>query len=95
MEHLSKNGFNEIVITFGYMGEAIEKYLGDGSFFGVDIKYVYEKEKLGTAGSVKNARTVPRSPAFLVVGGDHVLNLNLRELYDFHSRRTAWSPFRC
>jgi len=37
------------------MGEVIEKYLGDGSLFGVDIKYVYEKEKLGTAGSVKNA----------------------------------------
>ena len=86
VEHLSKNGFNEIVITLGYMGEAIEKYLGDGSLFGVDIKYVYEKEKLGTAGSVKNAEKYLDSQPFLVVGGDHVMNLNLRELYDFHNR---------
>ncbi len=86
VEHLSKNGFNEIVITLGYMGDVIEKYLGDGSLFGVDIKYVYEKEKMGTAGSVKNAEKYLDGSPFLVVGGDHVLNLNLRELYDFHNR---------
>ena len=86
VEHLSKNGFNEIVITLGYMGEVIEKYLGDGSLFGVDIKYVYEREKLGTAGSVKNAEQYLGDSPFLVVGGDHVLNLNLRELYDFHQK---------
>ena len=86
VEHLSKNGFNEIVITLGYMGEVIENYLGDGSLFGVDIKYVYEKDKLGTAGSVKNAEKYLAGSPFLVVGGDHVLNLNLRELYDFHNR---------
>ncbi|HMK46859.1 MAG TPA: NDP-sugar synthase [Methanocella sp.] len=85
VEHLSKNGFNEIVITLGYMGEVIEQYLGDGSLFGVNIKYVYEKEKLGTAGSVKNAEKYLAGGPFLVVGGDHVLNLNLRELYDFHN----------
>ncbi len=85
VEHLSKNGFNEIIVTLGYMGEVIEKYLGDGSLFGVDIKYVYEKEKLGTAGSVKNAEKYLGDGPFLVVGGDHVLNLNLRELYDFHN----------
>ncbi|WP_424357827.1 sugar phosphate nucleotidyltransferase [Methanocella sp. MCL-LM] len=89
VEHLSKNGFNEIVITLGYMGEVIEKYLGDGSLFGVDIKYVYEKEKLGTAGSVKNAEKYLAGGPFLVVGGDHVLNLNLRELYDFHNRTSG------
>lgn len=89
VEHLSKNGFNEIVLTVGYMGEAIEKYLGDGSLFGVDIKYVYEKEKLGTAGSVKNAEKYLSGGPFLVVGGDHVLNLNLRELYDFHNRTSG------
>ena len=86
VEHLSKNGFNEIVITLGYMGEVIENYLGDGSLFGVDIKYVYEKEKMGTAGSVKNAEKYLEGQPFLVVGGDHVLNLNLRELYEFHNR---------
>ncbi len=85
VEHLSKR-FNEIVITLGYMGEVIENYLSNGSLFGVDIKYVYEKEKMGTAGSVKNAEKYLEGQPFLVVGGDHVLNLNLREIYEFHNR---------
>jgi mannose-1-phosphate guanylyltransferase len=46
-------GFREVILTLGYMGNAIEEALGDGSLFGVDITYVHEKTKLGTAGSVK------------------------------------------
>src|SRR5674476_1262439 len=54
VEHLSANGFNDIVVTLGYLGRNIEGYLGDGQKFGVEINYIREKKKLGTAGSVKN-----------------------------------------
>jgi mannose-1-phosphate guanylyltransferase len=84
IEHLSKEGFNDIVITVGYMAEIIEEQLGDGRIFGVHIDYVYEKEKLGTAGGVKNAEKFLAGEPFIVVGGDHVMNLNLREMYRFH-----------
>ncbi|TGC07871.1 nucleotidyltransferase family protein [Methanolobus halotolerans] len=84
IEHLSKEGFNDIVITLGYMADKIEEELGDGSIFGVHIDYVYEEQKLGTAGGVKNAEKYLRDEPFVVLGGDHVLNLNLREMYRFH-----------
>ncbi|MDF1534490.1 MAG: sugar phosphate nucleotidyltransferase, partial [Methanosarcinaceae archaeon] len=42
IEHIAKEGFNEIVVTLGYMAEKIEEDLGDGSMFGVHIDYVYE-----------------------------------------------------
>lgn len=87
VEHLSAKGFDEIVATLGYQGEQIEAYLGDGSLFGVRTKYSYEKEKLGTAGSIKNAESCLNDEPFLVVGGDHVLDLNLREFMDFHRER--------
>jgi mannose-1-phosphate guanylyltransferase len=77
-------GFREIVITLGYMGEVIEDALGDGSLFGTEIRYVYEKTKLGTAGSVKNAQKYLDGQDFLVVGGDHVTDLNVLEFYRFH-----------
>jgi mannose-1-phosphate guanylyltransferase len=89
IEHLSKEGFNSIVITLGYMAENIEEQLGDGRIFGVHIDYVYEKEKLGTAGGVKNAEKYLKDEPFLVLGGDHVLNLNLREMYRFHDKTDA------
>jgi mannose-1-phosphate guanylyltransferase len=86
VSHLSNLGFHEVVITLGYMGEAIEKALGDGSLFGVDIRYVREKTKLGTAGSVKNAQKHLDGQDFLVVGGDHVTDLNLLEFYREHMK---------
>ncbi len=89
IEHLSKEGFSEIVMTLGYMAEKIKDDLGDGSMFGVHIDYVYEHEKLGTAGGVKNAEKYLHGEPFIVLGGDHVLNLNLREMYRFHKINDA------
>ena len=86
VSHLSNLGFSEVVITLGYMGEVIEHALGDGSLFGVDITYVHEKTKLGTAGSVKNAQKFLDGQDFLVVGGDHVTDLNLLEFYREHMK---------
>jgi mannose-1-phosphate guanylyltransferase len=87
VSHLSNLGFNEVVITLGYMGEAIEHALGDGSLFGVNITYVHEKTKLGTAGSVKNAQKYLDGNDFLVVGGDHVTDLNLLDFYREHRKK--------
>lgn len=86
---LAKEGFNEIVMTLGYMGDDIEKEIGDGSVYGVHIDYVYEKEKLGTAGSVRNAKNLLGDEPFLVVGGDHVTTLNFRDMLRFHQKENA------
>ena len=84
VSHLSNLGFNDVVITLGYMSDAIEEALGDGSLFGVNVTYVHEQTKLGTAGSVKNAQKYLEEQPFLVVGGDHVVDLNLLEFYREH-----------
>jgi len=89
VSHLSNLGFHEVIITLGYMAGAIEEALGDGSLFGVDVSYVHEETKLGTAGSVKNAQEELDGQDFLVVGGDHVTDLNLLEFYREHRREDA------
>jgi mannose-1-phosphate guanylyltransferase len=89
VSHLSNLGFHEVIVTLGYMAEAIEKILGDGSFFGTHIRYVHEKEKLGTAGSVKNAQKYLEGQNFLVVGGDHVTDINLLEFFREHQSSDA------
>ncbi|QYZ78725.1 NDP-sugar synthase [Methanofollis formosanus] len=82
--HLADLGFTEMVVTLGYKGTDIEEALGDGSLFGAEITYVHEEIKLGTAGSVKNAQQFLDGSPFLVVGGDHVADLNLLEFYREH-----------
>jgi len=84
VSHLSNLGFHDIILTVGYKGEEIEQSLGDGALFGATIRYVYEEHKLGTAGSVKNAQALLGDKPFLVVGGDHVTDINLLEFYREH-----------
>jgi len=87
--HLTNLGFREVVLTLGYMGDSIEEALGDGSLFGAEITYVHETCKLGTAGSVKNAQKYLEGQDFLVVGGDHVTDLNVLEFYREHQKEKA------
>jgi mannose-1-phosphate guanylyltransferase / phosphomannomutase len=51
---LKKHGFTDIIFTLHYLPQSIMEYFGDGSEFGVNIKYSTEEGKpLGTAGCVK------------------------------------------
>ncbi len=87
--HLANLGFTDIVLTIGYLGDDIQKALGDGSLYGANITYVSEEIKLGTAGSVKNAQKYLNDAPFLVVGGDHMTDLNLLEFYRDHMNSPA------
>ena len=89
VDHLANLGFTDIIITIGYKGDIIEKTLGDGSLFGAEITYVHEDTKLGTAGSVSNAREYLSDSPFLVVGGDHITNIDLLQFYREHIRGDA------
>ncbi|WOF15780.1 NDP-sugar synthase [Methanoplanus sp. FWC-SCC4] len=86
VSHLSNLGFNDIIITIGYKGDDIQNALGDGSLLGVNITYVREEEKLGTAGSVKNAEQYLKESPFLVVGGDHITDIDLLSFYREHTK---------
>jgi len=45
---LRKYDVRDITISIGYLGEKVKEYFGDGSKFGVKIRYVIENEPLGT-----------------------------------------------
>ncbi len=72
---LKKQGLTNIVACVGYQGKQIEKYFGDGSRFGVDLKYSYDGETLlGTGGSLRQALPL-LSDTFLVIYGDSYLDI--------------------
>jgi len=53
IELFSKNGFKDFVFLLGHGGDKLKDYVGDGSKFGINVKYSLEKEKLGKAGAIK------------------------------------------
>jgi MurNAc alpha-1-phosphate uridylyltransferase len=70
IERLRDAGFGDIVINHAHLGAHIEASLGDGSSYGVDIRYSREGEALETAGGIAFALPLLGDEPFLVVNGD-------------------------
>jgi len=53
MEHiielLKKHGFTDIAVTLQYLPDMIKDYFGDGSDFGINLRYYVEDKPMGTA----------------------------------------------
>jgi UDP-N-acetylglucosamine diphosphorylase / glucose-1-phosphate thymidylyltransferase / UDP-N-acetylgalactosamine diphosphorylase / glucosamine-1-phosphate N-acetyltransferase / galactosamine-1-phosphate N-acetyltransferase len=72
VESLALNGIREIVLIVGYRREQIFDYLADGQRFGVEIAYLTQSERLGTAHALALARNSTRDE-FLVLPGDKLI----------------------
>ena len=72
LEKLQQAGFEEIVINIAWLGDQIPEALGDGSQFGVVLKYSDEKNSgaLETAGGIIKALPLLGDEPFLVINGD-------------------------
>jgi mannose-1-phosphate guanylyltransferase/phosphomannomutase len=85
---LARHGFDDIVVTVAYLGNQIRDYFGDGSDFGVRMRYATEDTPLGTAGSVRNASD-ELDDTFLVISGDVLTDIDLGELVKEHRASDA------
>ena len=86
---LKKHNVKEIAINTSYFSEKIKKYFGDGSRFGVKIKYSYENRLLGTAGAINNFRKFFNEP-FFVIYGDNITDINLTEMKQKYEESKAF-----
>lgn len=69
--NLENSGFTEIVINISWLAQQIMRKLGDGSQYGVDIRYSSEgNEPLETGGGLFNALPLIGTDPFLVVNAD-------------------------
>jgi NDP-sugar pyrophosphorylase family protein len=73
LERLAACGYGEAVLCIGHLGEAIRAYVGDGSAFGLRVRYADEgARRLGTAGAIRGALAMLEE-TFLVTYGDSYL----------------------
>ncbi|MBD5802111.1 D-glycero-alpha-D-manno-heptose 1-phosphate guanylyltransferase [Azoarcus sp. Aa7] len=80
IERLRDAGFTDIAINHAHLGAMIEAALGDGSAFGVRIRYSPEAEALETAGGIRQAMPLLGDAPFLVVNGDVFCDADLAAL---------------
>lgn len=82
IDQLCAAGCTEVCLSVNHLASLIEAYFGDGSQFGVPIRYLREREPLGTAGPV--GITTDLADSFLVLNGDTLSDIDFRALYDDH-----------
>jgi len=83
IENFASYGFKDIIISVNYKSEMIKNYFKDGSKLGVNIEYIEEAKRLGTAGALSLLKESPNEP-FFVMNGDLLSNVNFNHLLDFH-----------
>ena len=86
---LRAQGIREVVVNLHHLGHRIEEHVGDGSRYGLAVRYSREATILDTGGGIKHAEPLLAGEPFLVVNGDSLLEVPVAELVAFHRDRGA------
>ncbi|MBI2577517.1 MAG: NTP transferase domain-containing protein [Candidatus Wildermuthbacteria bacterium] len=86
IELLKRCNVQDILILVGYLGDKIQEYFGDGSKFGVSIRYIRQPQKeIGTAYALSLAKEALGNTPFFVLYGDVLINIDLDDLCSYHA----------
>ncbi len=91
LENFAKYSFTNFTISLNYLGNIIKEHFLDGRKFGVNINYIEEDKRLGTAGALSLLKDELRASdePFFVMNGDLLTNINFEHLLDFHNSYNA------
>jgi len=85
VKHISEQGFEKFYFCINYLGEQIRNYFGDGNQYGIEIEYVEESKRMGTAGALSLLQD-RLNQDFIVMNGDLLTKIDLRALIEFHQQ---------
>jgi len=88
IEMLKENSISKIILLLGYLPEKVTEYFGDGSDFGINIKYSIGTVTDKTGTRIRNAADM-LDDLFLLIYGDNYWPLNLKRLLSFYAGRRA------
>lgn len=91
LEYIARQGLSEVLLCVGHMSEEIMKFVGDGTQFGLSVKYSNENNRrLGTGGALVNAFEF-LDECFFILYGDSFLPISFSDVKNsfFNCKRQA------
>jgi dTDP-glucose pyrophosphorylase len=88
LENCIEYAFKRFYISVNYKADMVKKYFGDGSRWGVNISYIEEEKRLGTAGALSLLPEITTLP-LLVMNADVLTKVNFKHLLDFHEENKS------
>lgn len=94
IDRLASFGIDDIWLSVRYLGEQLEDYFGDGSRKGIRVKYVWEKDPLGTAGALALVSDFVHDH-ILMMNSDLLTNIDFEDFFLFFQREEADLAVAC
>jgi dTDP-glucose pyrophosphorylase len=88
LESFIEHGFKHFHMSVHYKADQIMQHFGNGERWGIEINYLVEDRKLGTAGALGLLPEIPDEP-ILVMNADLLTKVNFRRILDFHFEQRA------
>src|SRR6185312_12868593 len=88
LEWLGRHGVDDVIMSCGFLATSVRNVLGDGSAYGVRLRFVEEPDPRGTAGALKFASSL-LDERFLMLNGDVLTDIDLGEQIAQHERTGA------
>jgi mannose-1-phosphate guanylyltransferase len=89
LQWLRAAGVTRVVLNLHHRPETITRLVGDGSQWGVEVRYSWEREILGSAGGPRRGLPLLDADRFLIINGDTLTDCDLRAVVDRHMRSGA------
>ncbi|WP_374312299.1 nucleotidyltransferase family protein [Dongia sp.] len=81
-------GFRKFFVSVNYRADMVKGHFGDGGKLNCEIRYLEEREPLGTAGAIGLLPQRPTKP-FVVMNGDLLTTVSFDSLVNFHEQHGA------
>lgn len=87
--YLRAAGVRRAVINLHHLGAKIRDHVGDGSRFGIEVRYSEEPEILGTGGGIKKAEAFLGEGSFLALNADALIDADIAAVVRRHEETKA------
>lgn len=88
LEWLRRHGIDDVIMSCGFLASGVRNVLGDGSAYGIKLRFVEEPDPRGTAGALKFAESM-LDERFLMLNGDVLTDIDLSSQIAQHERTGA------
>ncbi len=88
LEWLRQHGIEDVIMSCGFLATSVRNVLGDGTRFGIRLRFVEEPDPRGTAGALKFAQDM-LDERFVMLNGDVLTDIDVSAQVVQHERTGA------
>ncbi len=88
-ENFYKYGIKDFIISVNHMSDQIISFLGNGSDFNINVRYIHEEKPLGTCGSLSLIDSLDVNKDYIITNADVIADIDIDDFINQHRNKNA------